>query len=155
MPKTLKAKKSATSLQLNEIIIQSIGDKKGEEVVCLDLRKINETLTDFFIVCHADNTTQVKSIADFVVANVEDKTGEQPWHTEGFENLEWILVDYVNVVVHIFLEKRRRFYQLEDLWADAKKLKISENGIAKSKKITKKKNKSKTVKRKSKVKATK
>ena len=105
--------------ELNDIIIESIQDKKGVSIVSLDLRQINDAITDFFIICEADSTTQVKAIADHIAFNVKDKTGERPWHTEGYENLEWVLVDYVNVVVHVFHKTKREFYQLEELWSDA------------------------------------
>ena len=105
--------------ELNDSIIESIQDKKGRGIVCLDLTQINDAITDFFIICEADSTTQVKAISDHITKNVKDKTGEVPWHTEGYENLEWVLVDYVNVVVHIFHHTKREFYQLEELWSDA------------------------------------
>lgn len=105
--------------ELHDLIIESILDKKGERLVSLDLRKVNDAVTDYFVICDATTTTQVKAIADNVIQNVKDKTGEIPWHKEGFENLDWVLIDYVNIVVHVFRTEIREFYQLEELWADA------------------------------------
>ena len=106
--------------KLNELIVSSIQDKKGKSIVAMDLRKIDDSVTDIFVICQADSNTQVKAIADFVTDNVKAITDESPWHKEGYENLEWVLLDYVNIVVHVFHYKTREFYQLEDLWSDAK-----------------------------------
>jgi ribosome-associated protein len=124
--KTIIAKrkpKSKTKLsKLTEVIVDAILDKKGEEVVSLDLRKIGDAVTDVFIVCHATSRVQVKAIADHVAEKVKTALKENPWHTEGFENYEWVIMDYVDTVVHIFLKERREFYQLEDLWQDAERI---------------------------------
>jgi len=112
------AKKNELS-GLNDLIIQAIQDKKGEQIVSLDLRHINDAVADYFIICEANNTTQVKAIADNIMEHTRKATGEKPWHTEGQHNMEWVLIDFVNVVVHVFLKEVRRFYQLEDLWSDA------------------------------------
>jgi ribosome-associated protein len=123
--KTIIAKpkpKSKTKLsKLTEVIVDAILDKKGEEVVSLDLRKIGDAVTDVFIVCHATSRVQVKAIADHVAEKVKAVLKENPWHAEGFENYEWVIMDYVDTVVHIFLKERREFYQLEDLWQDAER----------------------------------
>lgn len=111
------AKKTAT-LSLNDVIIQSIQDKKGENIVCIDLRNIPDTITDYFIICDADNSTQVKAIADHVMEETRKRLSEKPWHKEGFNELEWVLLDYVNTVVHVFHKSARKFYQLEELWND-------------------------------------
>lgn len=99
-------------------IIRSIQDKKGEHIISIDLRKIPDAVCDFFIVCDAPSTTQVKAIADHIMKQTEDVSGEKPWHHEGTQRAEWILLDYVDAVVHIFLSPQRRFYQLEELWSD-------------------------------------
>lgn len=104
---------------LNESIVESISDKKGLDIVTLDLRPIEEAATDYFILCTAESTTQVKAIADHVYKNVKEQTGDFPWHTEGMQNLEWVLIDYVDTVVHVFLRDKRSLYNLEDLWSDA------------------------------------
>lgn len=106
---------------LKHHIIDSILEKKGENVVSLNLSNINDAVTDYFIICDATTNIQVKAIADYIYQNVKDKTGERPWHKEGFENLEWVLLDYVDVVVHVFRTETRRFYQLEELWEDAER----------------------------------
>lgn len=121
---TIKAKpRGKTSktklLKLREVIVDAILDKKGEQVVSLDLRKIGDAVTDIFVICHATSKVQVKAIADHVAEKVKTVLKENPWHAEGFENYDWVIIDYVDTVVHIFLKERREFYQLEDLWQDA------------------------------------
>ncbi|MFI5171817.1 MAG: ribosome silencing factor [Chitinophagales bacterium] len=110
---------------LTDIVIDSILDKKGEEIVDLDLTELTDAVSDHFIICHADSTTQVMAIGNHIRQNVFDKTGIKPFSAEGFENAEWILVDYLNVVVHVFYKEKRYFYQLEDLWHDARIRKVS------------------------------
>jgi len=100
-------------------IINAIQEKKGESIVSLDLRKIPEAVADFFIICEASNTTQLKAIADFIEVDVKDKCGEPPYKHEGKQAQQWILIDYVNVVVHIMLPEPRKFYKLEEMWSDA------------------------------------
>jgi len=102
-----------------KVIIGAIHDKKGEEVVSLDLRAIPEAVADFFIICQAGSTTQVRAIADHVRETVWSECGERPHHEEGSGALQWVIVDYINVVVHIFLPETRRFYRLEEMWSDA------------------------------------
>ncbi len=80
---------------------------------------ISDSATDYFVVCHGDSTTQVRAIADHVMEKTSAELKEKPWQKEGFENLEWVLIDYINVVVHVFNFRKRQFYQLEDLWSDA------------------------------------
>lgn len=105
--------------EVKEIIIKSIQEKQGSDVVCLDLRDINEAITDYFIICHADSTVQVKAISDEINRQVKEQTGQYSSHTEGYENLEWVLLDYIDIVVHVFYHQRRDFYKLEELWSDA------------------------------------
>ncbi len=104
--------------KLLKVIINAIQDKKGEHVISLDLRKIPEAVADFFIVCEASSTVQVKAIADWVEVQVKKECGEPPYKHEGHSAAQWILVDYVNVVVHIFLSETRKFYKLEEMWGD-------------------------------------
>jgi ribosome-associated protein len=104
---------------LNEVILDSISDKKGVDVVTLDLRHIPEAVADTFILCNGTSTTQVRAIAEHVDKNVREKAGEHPWHMEGTANGEWVLIDYVDTVVHVFLPEKRSLYNLEELWADA------------------------------------
>lgn len=105
--------------KLFKIIIHAIQEKKGEKIVSLDLKKIPEAVTDFFIICEASNPIQLKAIADFVEEEVKKKCGESPYKHEGRQGEQWILIDYVNVVVHIMLEEPRKFYKLEEMWNDA------------------------------------
>ncbi len=100
-------------------IIYAIQEKKGERIVSLDLRKIPEAVADFFIICQASNTTQLRAIADFIETDVKEKCMEMAYKHEGRQGQQWILIDYVNVVVHIMLPEPRKFYQLEEMWSDA------------------------------------
>jgi len=120
-----RKKKPARLTRNNKIfktIISAIQEKKGENIVSLDLRKIHEAVSDFFIICEASNPTQLKAIADNVEEQVKKKCGELPYKHEGRQAQQWILIDYVNVVVHIMLPEPRKFYQLEEMWSDAPSL---------------------------------
>ena len=99
-------------------IIKAIQDKKGENIISLDLRKIPEAVSDFFIICEANNTTQLKAIADFVETEVKDKCGERIYKHEGQQGMQWIIIDYINVVVHVMMPEARKFYRLEEMWSD-------------------------------------
>jgi ribosome-associated protein len=105
--------------KLFKAIIHAIQQKKGENIVSLDLRKIPEAVTDFFIICHASSTTQVKSISDHIEALVKDECDESPFRHEGQHAAQWVLVDYINVVIHVMHEDARKFYKLEEMWSDA------------------------------------
>ena len=105
--------------KLIKVIIKAIQDKKGEHIVSLDLRKIPEAVSDFFIVCEASSTIQVRAIADWIEMMVKQECGEYPFKREGAGLMQWVLVDYVNVVVHVFLAETRKFYRLEEMWSDA------------------------------------
>ena len=100
-------------------IIHAIQEKKGEKIVSLDLKKIPEAVTDFFIICEASNNIQLKAIADSVEIEVKKKCGELPYKHEGRQGEQWILIDYVTAVVHIMLPEPRKFYKLEEMWSDA------------------------------------
>lgn len=100
-------------------IIHAIQQKKGENIVSLDLRKIPEAVTDFFIICQASSTTQVRAIADHVELLVKEQCQETPFRHEGQQAAQWVLVDYINVVVHVMQEETRNFYKLEEMWSDA------------------------------------
>lgn len=113
-------KKSKNSSQyLAELAIEAIQDVKGKEILCIDLRNIQNAVSDYFIICHGTSDTHVDAISNSVEKQLHQKANEDPIHKEGKENAEWILLDYFNVVVHIFKEEARRFYNLEKLWADA------------------------------------
>jgi ribosome-associated protein len=104
---------------LLESIIKGIFEKKGQNVLKIDLRKLESRIADYFVICHAASGTQVSAICDSVEDTVRKETGEKPSHIEGLDNSYWVLLDYGHVVVHIFLEEYRTFYSLESLWADA------------------------------------
>ena len=104
---------------LAKAIIRAIKQHKGKEVVSLDLREIETAICDFFIICHGTSSTHLSSIVDNVRKDVSKLLKEKPWDTEGESNKEWILMDYFDVVVHIFNQEKRDFYKLENLWADA------------------------------------
>lgn len=100
-------------------IIEAAQNKKAENITLLDLRKIPEAVADYFVICEADNTTQLKAIADNVEYEVKQKTGEYVYKHEGRSGLQWVLIDYVNVVVHVMMPEARKFYRLEEMWSDA------------------------------------
>ena len=106
---------------LKDVVVEAIKEKKGEEIVVLDLNNLQQSIADYFIICHGNSNTQVDAIADFIERQTRTEIKEHAIHVEGTENSQWILLDYGNVVVHVFQEPFRRFYNLEDLWADAKK----------------------------------
>lgn len=110
---------SEDSKRITEVIVHGMQEKKGKDIISLDLRNISSSVSDFFVVCHADSSTQVKAIADSVEDEMFKAFGEEPWHKEGFQNSEWILLDFVSVVVHIFRTEKRDHYGVEDLWGDA------------------------------------
>jgi ribosome-associated protein len=120
---TTRKKKTAARLtkssKIIKTIISAIQEKKGEHIISLDLRKINEAVADFFIICEAGNTSQVRAIADNVEDKVKEICGENPYHHEGFSKLQWVLIDHVNVVVHVMHPESRKFYKLEEMWSDA------------------------------------
>lgn len=112
-------KRSDNAGILLDNIIKGIYEKKGLNVLKIDLRKLENRIADYFVICHGNSTTHVDSICDSVEDTVRNETGEKPIHVEGLDNCFWVLLDFGNVVVHIFLEEYRNFYSLESLWADA------------------------------------
>ena len=119
---TTRKKNTAVKLTRNsklfKTIINAIQEKKGENIISLDLRKIDEAVSDFFIICQGNSTTQIKAIADFIEFEVKEKCDEPAYKHEGRQAQQWILIDYVNVVVHVMLPDTRKFYQLEEMWSD-------------------------------------
>ena len=103
-------------------VVDAMDSLKGKEIVTLDLRETGTSVTDYFVICHANSKTQVDAIADKIIDEAKDKQGVKPYHVEGRDNTEWILIDFVDVVVHVFLQSARKFYQLEELWADAERI---------------------------------
>ena len=116
---TKKAPKKSATQKLADIVVEGILEKKGKNISILNLSKIENRVCDYFIICQADSSIQVDAIAESVIVTVKKKLKEHPYRSEGFENKEWILIDYVNVVVHVFQSEIREFYNLESLWADA------------------------------------
>ncbi|MBC7417854.1 MAG: ribosome silencing factor [Pedobacter sp.] len=115
----VKKKIVTLSTYLSELAVEGIQEKKGEDIVRLDLRNIHSSVVDFFIICSANSGTQVKAIADSVEEQVYKKIQVDPRHKEGFENADWIILDYFDVVIHIFKTEKRQFYGIEELWGDA------------------------------------
>ena len=113
-----KQKKNESEI-LAGIIIKGIQEKKGKDIVSLNFTRLPNTVCNYFILCHGNTKIQVEAIAESVEEEVRKTLGVKPWHKEGFENAEWLLIDYADVVVHIFQEETRMFYNLEKLWADA------------------------------------
>ncbi|TAE73359.1 MAG: ribosome silencing factor [Bacteroidetes bacterium] len=113
-------KKEANGLQLTKLIAKGMLDKKAQDVKILDLRKVPQAIADFFVICSGSSAPQVDAITDSVEDAVYIGTGENPYHKEGKTNKEWILLDYINVVVHIFKQEKRDYYAIEELWGDAK-----------------------------------
>jgi len=115
----VKNKALKESAYISELAIYGIQEKKGNDIVRLDLRNIFSSVSDYFVICHADSATQVKAIANSVEEEIFKATQQEPWRKEGLEYGEWILLDYIDVVVHIFRTDKREFYGVEDLWGDA------------------------------------
>lgn len=110
--------------KLRELVIHGMLEKKANDIVVLDLTKVKGSVADYFIICSANSDTQVDAIADSIEKEVHKSSKEWPWRTEGKQNKEWILIDYVDVVAHIFKKDKRNFFALEELWGDAKITKI-------------------------------
>jgi ribosome-associated protein len=120
MVKTKEITRSAINSQtLSKIIIEGMQEKKGVDIVVLDLRGVKSAVTDFFVICSGNSDTQVEALMNSVEEQVYKLVGEYPWHKEGAMNREWILLDFVSVVAHVFKKDRRKFYGLEELWGDA------------------------------------
>jgi ribosome-associated protein len=115
----VKNKNAQESTSISEIVVHGIQEKKGNEIVRLDLRNIHSSVADYFVVCHAESSTQLKAIAQSVEEEVFKAFKLEPWRKEGYQQSEWIILDYVDVVVHIFKTDKREYYGIEDLWGDA------------------------------------
>lgn len=118
-------KKNIDSKLLIDTIIDAIGDVKGEDITLLDLREIENAFCEYFIICTGNSNTQVSAIAGTVERKVRNETKERPWHVEGNENAQWILMDYTNIIVHVFQREYREYYDIEGLWGDAKEIKVT------------------------------
>ena len=104
---------------LAEVAVRGLQDRKGMDIVVMNLKELKNAVADYFIICSASSDTQLDALARSVEEEVEKVTGQAPWQSEGRTNREWVLLDYVDVVVHVFLRDRRQFYALEELWGDA------------------------------------
>jgi ribosome-associated protein len=110
--------------ELTELIIDALKDKKGRDITIIDFKKISNTICDYFIIAHGTSGTQVETLVSAVERKVKTELGYFPKHVEGLQNAEWVLLDYFDVIVHIFNETTREFYRLEDLWADGDIIKL-------------------------------
>ncbi len=115
----MRKEQQAQTAKLIEAIIEGLHRLKGRNIVLIDLNKIHGAECNYFVICHGTSNTQVDALARSVQDTVKELTGEQAWHTDGYRNAQWILLDYLNIMVHVFQEETRGFYDLEGLWADA------------------------------------
>ena len=116
--------KATSAKELSDLVVNGMLEKKAENVVVLDMKNVKNAIADFFVICSGNSDTQVDAIADSVEEMVYKSSKQNPWHKEGKENKEWILLDFVDVVVHVFKKDRRDFYALEELWGDADSIQI-------------------------------
>jgi len=121
-----KKKKAPDSEKLSEAIVQGMQEKKGFDIVVLDLRKVKNAVADFFVICSGNSDKQLDAISESIDEYVFKKIKENPWHSEGKNNKEWMLLDYINVVAHVFKKEKRNFYALEKLWGDAEITRIED-----------------------------
>ncbi len=115
------------SEELSNIVVKGMEERKAEGIVVMDLRQVKGAISDFFIICSGNSDTQIEAIAESVEHEVKTELKEVPWRKEGFTNREWILIDYVNVVAHIFNKGKREHYAIEELWGDAIITQVSQN----------------------------
>ena len=120
-------KKKSNANELISKIISGVEDVKGNDISLLDLRDIENTVCSYFIVCSGSSNTHVNAIVSSVLKTVSKELREKPFHTEGLKNSEWVLIDYVNIVVHVFQKPIREYYNIEELWGDAKTTQIASN----------------------------
>lgn len=121
-----KTTEKVNSTKLSELVVQGMLEKKAEDVVVLDLREIKNSIADYFVLCSGNSDTQIDAIADSIENEVIKHIKQKPWKREGREGKEWILIDYVDVVAHVFNKEKRAFYGLEELWGDAKVQRLNE-----------------------------
>lgn len=119
--------KDINSKELSEWVVEGMLDKKAIDVVVMDLRKVKHAIADYFIICSGNSDTQIDAISDSIEEQIHKRSKQNPWKREGRQNKEWILLDYVDVVAHVFNKEKRTFYGLEELWGDAKITRIEEN----------------------------
>jgi ribosome-associated protein len=114
-----KKKKTSDSEKLSKAVVAGMQEKKAQDIVVMDMREIKNAVADFFVICSGSSDKQLEAIARSIDEEVEKKLKESPWHTEGKNNKEWMILDYISVVAHVFRKDRREFYALERLWGDA------------------------------------
>ena len=115
-----KQKGLLSSEQLSQVVVKGMQEMKAEDIVVMDLRSVNNAVADFFVICSGNSDTHIDAIAESVDHEVNKTDGQNPWHREGYNNKIWVLLDYVDVVVHVFKHDNREYYALESLWGDAK-----------------------------------
>ena len=120
----MKKKTNSESTQLCEAIVEGMKENKANDIVVLDLRHLDCAVCDYFVLCSGDSTTHVDGISNAVTKFVRKSIQEKPWHVEGKTNSDWILLDYINVVGHVFYKDSRGFYDIEELWSDADRTNI-------------------------------
>jgi len=120
------AKKAEESVQIADLVVIGMQEKKAKNIIKIDLRNLGSSVADFFVICHGDSDRQVEAIADSVIDVVRESIKEKPFSKEGYQQSEWILLDYINVVVHVFKRDIREFYGIEDLWGDGEITKYGE-----------------------------
>ena len=113
-------KKQEVSLSLHKLVVEGMMEKKAVDIIVMDLRDVKNAVADYFVICSGNSDTQIDAISDSVEEIVWKKSEQNPWRKEGRENKEWVLIDYVDVVAHIFKKEKREFYAIEELWGDAK-----------------------------------
>lgn len=116
-----KKKTISDTESIKSQVVAAMQEKKGKEITSLNFSKIPDAVTKYFVICHVSSKTQARAIFDYVIEKVKLSVETAPYHREGYENSEWLLIDYVDVVAHVFIDDARRFYNLEGLWADAKR----------------------------------
>lgn len=115
----INTNKEFTAEQIRDFVVRGMQEKKAQDIVIMDLRKVKNAICDYFVLCSGTSDTQIDAIATSIEEEVYKASKQDPWHKEGKLNREWILLDYVDVVVHVFKKERRAFYDLEQLWGDA------------------------------------
>lgn len=119
-----------TAEQIRDFVVRGMQEKKAQDIVVMDLRKVKNAICDYFVLCSGNSDTQIDAISTSVEEEVYKASKQDPWHKEGKLNREWILMDYVDVVVHVFKKDRRAFYDLEQLWGDAEIQLIEDNAFS-------------------------
>jgi ribosome-associated protein len=112
--------------QKRELILEAIREKKGHQIVSIDLSEVENSICDFFIICHGESVTQVGAISESIEKKLKEEALTRAHHVEGLQNSQWVLLDYFDILVHVFQEEFRSFFKLEELWADGKVTRVTE-----------------------------